>query len=249
MDQSTYQVRLPIFKGPLDLLLHLIEQQELDITAVSLAQVTDQYLDYLRIIENVRPDDLADFIVVAARLMLIKSRALLPQPPKIDEQDDDAGDDLIRQLVEYRRFKQIAQFLSQRDQAGAHMYPRTVPVSRLSQTWTPRLDLGETTLNDLVDALQSLLQQELETDPGLDVVLHTMTIEQKIEQIQASLQLNRVLTFHSLLTNARSKMEIVVTLLAVLEMIRARRIAVNQEHLFGEILISALVPASTTTAQ
>jgi segregation and condensation protein A len=247
MDQPTYQVRLSVFTGPLDLLLHLIEQQELDITAVSLAQVTDQYLDYLRMIECARPDDLADFVVVAARLMLIKSRALLPRPPKIDEQDDDIGDDLVRQLVEYRRFKQIAQFLSERAQTGAHMYPRTVPVSKLSQTWTPKLDLGETTLDDLIGALQSLLQQETETSSDLGVVPHTVTIEQKIEQIQASFCLDRVLTFHSLLTNAASKIEIVVTLLAVLEMVRAHQVTVNQEHLFGEILISPLRPTGATT--
>jgi segregation and condensation protein A len=118
------------------------------------------------------------------------------------------------------------------------MYPRTVPVSKLSQTWTPKLDLGETSLDDLIDALQSLLQEETATEDSLDVVPHTVTIEQKIEQIQASFNLEGVLTFHSLLADTTSRIEIVVTLLAVLEMIRANRVTVNQERPFGEILIS-----------
>ena len=88
MTLPPYQVQLPVFEGPLDLLLHLIEQQELDITVISLAQVTDQYLAYLRIVQEVHPDDLADFVVVAAPLLLIKSRALLPQPPKAAEEQN-----------------------------------------------------------------------------------------------------------------------------------------------------------------
>ena len=243
MEQSSYQVRLAVFEGPLDLLLHLIEQHELDITAISLAQVTDQYLDYLRILETARADDLAEFIVVAARLMLIKSRALLPQPPKADEQDDDIGDDLVRQLVEYRRFKQIAQFLSERTETGAHMYPRTVPVS----SFTPKLDLGQVTLDDLIAALQSMLQAESpETEPSLDIVPNSVTIAEKIEVIQALLGAespDRTLTFHSLLADTASKIEVIVTLLAILEMIRRHRITVSQEHPFGEILISPLKSA------
>lgn len=244
MNQSTYQVRLAVFEGPLDLLLHLIEQQELDITAISLAQVTDQYLDYMRVLETARPDDLAEFIVVAARLMLIKSRALLPKPPKVDEQGDDVGDDLVRQLIEYRRFKQIAQFLSERAQAGTHMYPRAVPAPR----FTPRPDLGDVTLDDLIAALQSLLQAESpQVEPGLDIVPHSVTIEEKIKTIQSYLQaesVGHVLTFRSLVADTASKVEVIVTLLAILEMIRTQQVTVSQEYLFGEILI---IPTSPVT--
>jgi segregation and condensation protein A len=243
--RATYQVRLPVFEGPLDLLLRLIEQQELDITAISLAQVTDQYLAHLTMIKQAQPDDLVDFMVVAARLMLIKSRTLLPQPPKTVEQDDDVGDDLIRQLQEYKRFKQVAQFLLRRMQDSARMYPRTVPVSKLSQTWTPKLDLGETTLDDLMGALQSLLHKEATTEPDLDVIPYTVTIEQKIEQIQARFRGQPTLTFRSLLANATSQIEVIVTLLAILEMIRSQRITVQQEHLFGEIWISETEPIAT----
>jgi segregation and condensation protein A len=101
-----YQVTLPVFEGPLDLLLHLIERQELDITAISLAQVTNQYLEYLGRVSERNPGNLADFLVVAAKLLLIKSRVLLPQPPvPLAPEEEDVGDDLVRQLMEYKRFK------------------------------------------------------------------------------------------------------------------------------------------------
>ena len=96
---TAYRVELEVFAGPLDLLLQLIEQQQMDITAVSLARVTDQYLAYLSLIEERRPDDLAEFIAIAARLLVIKSRALLPQPPRTDDEaEEDIGEDLVRQL-------------------------------------------------------------------------------------------------------------------------------------------------------
>ena len=108
-NNNGYRVNLPVFEGPLGLLLSLIEREELDITKVSLAQVTDQYLAYLEQIEQVRPEILADFLVVAAKLILIKSQALLPRPPVISpEGEADVGDDLVEQLRMYKQFKAAA---------------------------------------------------------------------------------------------------------------------------------------------
>ena len=152
MEQQAYQVQLPVFKGPLDLLLHLIEQQELDITTIALAQVTDQYLAYLQYLHEASPDDLTAFLTVAARLLLLKSRALLPRPPQAMEETEDVGEDLVRQLREYRQFKQIAHYLRERDQDTMHMYPRDLPVSKLVAGWQPKLDLSGTTLEDLPPA-------------------------------------------------------------------------------------------------
>ena len=125
MQQPSYQVQLDVFTGPLDLLLHLIEQQELDITAVSLAQVTDQYLVYITSSHQIAPDELTEFVTIAARLLLLKSQVLLPRPEQKAEEEQDVGDDLVRQLYEYKRFKQIAQLLEQRDEQGLHAYART----------------------------------------------------------------------------------------------------------------------------
>ena len=153
MEQQAYQVQLPAFKGPMDLLLHLIEQQELDITTIALAQVTDQYLAYLQLLQETKPDDLTAFLTVAARLLLLKSRALLPRPPKELEDTEDVGDDLVRQLREYKQFKQIAQFLQERNEDTLHMHPRDLPVSKRVTGWQPKLDLSGTTLGDLTTAL------------------------------------------------------------------------------------------------
>ena len=137
IEQPSYQVQLPVFEGPLDLLLHLIQQQQLDITTIALAQVTDQYLAYLAVRKKAAldspsdqehvSDELAGFLAVAARLLLIKSRALLPRPPAETDEDEDDGQDLVEQLRLYRRFKEMAAYLSERDQESLHMYARTLP--------------------------------------------------------------------------------------------------------------------------
>jgi segregation and condensation protein A len=248
--QPAYQVQLPVFEGPLDLLLHLIQQQELDITTIALAQVTDQYLAHLHALQEVVPDDLTAFLTVAARLLLIKSRALLPRPPvEKEEEEEDVGEDLVRQLREYRRFKQIAQLLQTRTESALHAYPRTLPPSKQVGGWEPRLDLSGTELGDLTAALYALLSEGGEADTGFTVTPHTITIEHKIVQISTSLQAQQSLTFDSLLDDARSKVEIIVTLLALLEMIRDRRVWVRQESVFGTILIEPRDQSQNSAAQ
>ena len=238
MDGPSYQVQLEAFEGPLDLLLHLIELQELDITTIALAQVTDQYLAYLRVVEERRPDELAGFLAIAARLLLIKSRALLPQPPPLLQEEEDVGEDLVRQLREYRRFKQIAEVLRQRDLDGLHMHPRTLPATRFLKV-EPKLDLDGTSLDDLIGALRGLLQST-EVDDRLSVVPLKVTIGQKIQEIDKLLHTRRMLTFDELFESDTSRLEVIVTLLAVLEMIRVRRVQALQDSLFGPISITPL---------
>jgi segregation and condensation protein A len=234
---SEYLVQLEVFSGPLDLLLHLIEQQQLDITAISLARVTDQYLAYLEMVHERRADDLAEFVAIAARLLLIKSRALLPQPAAAEEQEEDIGDDLVRQLREYRRFKQAASLLRERDEAALHMYLRTVPTSKVLNL-EPRLDLGETSLGDMIEALRALLQEEAEAEDVFAVEPYEVTIGQRIDHIEGLLRRRGLIQFEELLGEHSSRLELIVTLLAVLELIRSRSIAVTQPRLFGPISIT-----------
>ncbi|MFL7810859.1 MAG: segregation and condensation protein A [Anaerolineae bacterium] len=235
---SEYLVQLEVFSGPLDLLLHLIEQQQLDITAISLARVTDQYIAYLEMVHERRADDLAEFVAVAARLLLYKSRALLPKPPAAEEPEEDIGDDLIRQLREYRRFKQAASLLRERDEAALHMYLRTVPTARVLNL-EPRLDLGETSLGDVIEALRVLLQEEVEDEDAFAVEPYEVTIGQRIEHIRGLLCQHREIQFQELLGEHSSRLDLIVTLLAVLELIRSRSVTVMQPHLFGPISITA----------
>ena len=232
-----YQVRLPVFEGPLDLLLHLIEREELDITSVSLAQVTDQYLTYLSLMEKPAAEVLADFLVVAAKLLLIKSRALLPQPPgDLSTEEEDVGEDLARQLIEYRRFKRVAESLRRREEAGLRAYLRLAPPPRLERT----LDLEDVTLDDLVAAMRQALSVTLPAPPVSEVVAPvTITIADRIAAIRTALRTSARLSFNRLLAEATSRLEIIVTFLAVLELIKSGHVDVRQDRLFGEIIILA----------
>ncbi|MFO7681675.1 MAG: segregation/condensation protein A, partial [Chloroflexota bacterium] len=131
---TSYKIDLPAFAGPLDLLLHLIDRDEMDITAISLIQVTSQYLRQIEAMKEDRVEHLIDFLVIGARLSLIKSRALLPKIPALpgdEEDDEDLAEALIRQLREYKRFKQAAQWLGEREEAGLRTYLRVAPPPKL----------------------------------------------------------------------------------------------------------------------
>jgi len=230
-----YQVTLPVFEGPLDLLLHLIERQELDITAISLAQVTNQYLEYLARVSERNPDNLADFLVVAAKLLLIKSRVLLPQPPApLQPDEEDLGDDLVRQLVEYKRFKEAARWLERQDERGLHSYVRLAGVPVLERS----ADLGEVSLDDLLAAVRQVLAIKPAMLPVSQAVGPlAVTIGEQMDYIDSRLAAGGALRFQDLLEGAINRLEVIVTLLALLEMIKQLRVKVRQERTFGEILV------------
>ena len=228
-----YQIRLPVFEGPLDLLLHLIEREELDITTIALAQVTDQYLAYLAELERRQAKELADFLVIAAKLLLIKSMALLPRPPALPPESEDVGDDLVRQLQIYKRFKEIAGLLQEREKQGLHGYVRIAPLPRLD----PPLDLGDVTADDLLAAVQEALNALPAPPVGEVVGRVTVTIAEQIAKIESHLTRWRQVRFRQVLSEATTRVEVIVTLLALLELIKQDRVRVSQERLFGEIVI------------
>ncbi len=231
---TSYTVRLPVFEGPLDLLLELIERAELDITKVALAQVTDQYLAYLRRLEVKDPADLASFLVVAARLLQIKSEALLPRPPERSVGEEDPGDALARQLLLYKRFKEAALELGARAEAGMRTYLRRSPPPRAE----PHLDLGNLRLEDLRDALRrSLAATAAEAGLSESVAAPKVHIRQKIRLIFEALRIHGRMTFGSLIQKAQTRLEIVVSFLAVLELIKQRQVQAVQPDLFGDIEI------------
>jgi len=233
-----YTVQLPIFNGPLDLLLQLIEREELDITKVSLAQVTDQFLSYLKVLETLNLGDLADFLAISARLILIKSEALLPRPVERAPGEEDPGEELARQLLAYKKYKQIAAALHEREAANLRTYLRLAPPPKVEE----KLDLSTVTPLDLLEAVRRALALAPDK-PALGTVVAPpkVTIRDQIRLIAGALkaQGGRVV-FQELLANAQSRMEIVVTFLAALELIKRRRIEVRQAELFGEIELVAL---------
>ncbi|HOR00141.1 MAG TPA: segregation/condensation protein A [Anaerolineae bacterium] len=230
--QPEYAVRLESFEGPLDLLLRLIEKAELDITTISLAQVADQYLAYMRQLEEIHPDLLADFLVVAAKLILIKSRALLPRPPQPDEEED-VGDDLVRQLEEYRRFKHASQHLRQREEQGMRSYVRLAPPPAQPRGLTP----GEVSLADLLAAFERVLADTPTVPVSTVVAPVVISIDDKMRAIRSALASSRRVHFTGLLMRAQSRVEVVVTFLAILELIKLGHILAEQDAPFGEIYI------------
>lgn len=236
---ATHSVRLPDFEGPLDLLLQLIEREELDITAISLAQVTDQYLAAIGEMDRQGLGDLTSFLVIAAKLVLIKSRALLPRPPSdTPAPEDDVAADLIHQLEEYRRFKHVAQELAGREEAGQQAYVR-VTTPRPPE---PSFDLSGVTLEALLAAAQEALHALPATPVNSVIARVTITVAEQTARIQDRLGQRGRVSFQEILSEAATRTEVIVTLMALLELLKLDQVTVRQEGLFGPILIEARMP-------
>jgi segregation and condensation protein A len=227
-----YTIQLPVYEGPLDLLLNLIEHAELDITKVSLAEVTDQYLTYIRQIQDRQLEDLASFLVMAARLIQIKSEVLLPRPPLREPGEEDPGDALARQLVAYKKYKQVAILLSEREESGLRSYIRLAPPPFID----PKIDMQEFQLDDLYQAMLEVLKN-VHKMPTFEESVSTprVSVRDKILSIVYSLKDVSQLSFRKLIKTARSRLEIVVSFLAVLELIKQDQVEVRQEEMFGDI--------------
>jgi len=231
-----YQVHLPLFEGPLDLLLHLIEREQLDITKVALAQVTDQYLQYLAVLKEIEAETLTDFLVVAARLLLIKSNALLPKPPPtlLEDEEEDLGDQLARQLSIYKQFKEVARTLGQRELDDLRGFVRLAPPPQIE----PRLSLDDVTVYDLLDAVRWALAVR-PADPGVDEVVPpiTVTIGEQMALIRDRVSARGRLSFTQLLHRSATRLEVIVTFIALLELIKQYVVDVQQDAPFGDIII------------
>ncbi|MCL4394062.1 MAG: segregation/condensation protein A [Chloroflexi bacterium] len=232
-----YSFRLPEtgFEGPLDLLLHLIEHRELDVTRISLAAVADQFLEIVSLPGAIELSALADYLVIAAKLILIKSRLLLPKASSpADEDEQDLGDALVKQLREYKMFKQVAAFLRERERQGLHAYPRFSPPPR-PQPATWRLE--GVTVSDLAMALHRALNLRPTLPQGTLTVPLSVSIDEQIRDIAEMVKRRTRVRFSHLLHAARTRVHVLVTFLAVLEMIKRRQIDARQDKLFGEIVL------------
>ncbi len=234
---GAYTVSLPVFEGPLDLLLQLIERAELDITTVALAQVADQYLAHVRSMEAPDPRALADFVAMAARLLLIKSRALLPRPAMASQEAgadaESDGEALARQLREYQRFRQAAQLLREWQENDRRCFLRLAPAEAPPPPPATRLEHG---IADLIRALERRMQLQLPLEESAPLALQPrLTVADVSQQIVDRLGRQRWFSFEDLLASASNRQELVVTLWAVLELLKRRVIIVDQPALFGPI--------------
>jgi segregation and condensation protein A len=259
-----YQVRLPgfDFEGPLDLLLQLIERKELPITEISLASIAEEYAAYTAQLSEINPGELSEFLVISARLLLIKSAALLPAPPARPGEPVDSSEEareLLEQLREYRRIKEAARFLNKRQEDGWRAYPgqRTglneVQLAQLNQT-LQRLfphrhsgGLHELKLSDMLALVKRRLalqrQEQLKLPLPIDrkELGRSIKIEDRIALMEQKLVGDGRIEFSSLFedgeSNERLELQIIVTFMALLELLRRRAVTARQDELFGEIII------------
>lgn len=233
----TYSLTLPTFTGPLDLLLRLIERSELDITAISVAQVADQYLAHVRSLDEVDPRALAEFVSLAARLLLIKSRALLPRPaaegrPPPEDPDAEA---LARQLREYRRYKQVAALLRAWQEEDRRTFLRLAPVPVELDLAPPPVNH---TLAELIGALQRRLQLALPLDEAAVISLGPrLTVADVVARVRDRLARAPWFSFEDLFGDVVGREDVIVTFWAVLELIKRRAVVVEQRDLFGPISV------------
>ena len=229
---SNYTIATPVYEGPLDLLLQLIERAELDITKLSLAIITDQYLEYIHQLTDLAADEVSAFLVIAAKLLQIKSEALLPRPPQREPGEEDPGEALARQLIVYKRYREIARILNQREEDGLRTYLRVAPPPKLDSSY----DLTGITIDDIAAAAQEIFI-DLNLADALNAVVppSRVTIREKITLITDSLRHQKYVSFRSLVNHENSRLEIVVTFLAMLELIKRHLVRVSQEGLFGDI--------------
>ena len=229
-----YSVTTPVYEGPLDLLLQLIERAELDITSLALAEVTDQYLGHIRSLVNKDADEVSGFLVVAARLLQIKSEALLPRPPIREPGEEDPGQALAQQLILYKLFKDSAYFLREREKLGCHTYLRLAHPPKIEM----KVDLGDMGVADLVAAARNIFREDRTRTPLGDVVTPPkITIREKISLIATRLRELGRTSFQALFNGKPTRMGVVVTFLAMLELVKRHLIRANQEGLFADIAL------------
>jgi segregation and condensation protein A len=232
-----YSVILPEFEGPLDLLLQLIERAELDITRVSLASVADQYLEFVTKPGNIELNGLADYLVLAARLILIKSRSLLPRhETEAEVEVEDSADALARQLRDYRMFKQLAQKLREREQVNIHTYPRRAPAPKPIVTRPTKI--AGLTFKSLLNAFKRTMDAAPQLPAGMMVEPLRISIHHRIARIRELTSVTERVQFTALLQEATTRVEIIVTFLAILESLKRKLIFVEQDDMFGEIYLS-----------
>ncbi len=237
MEANDYKVRLEIFEGPLDLLLYLIKKDELDIHSISIERITRQYLDYINTFKLLNIDLASEFIVMAANLMYLKSRTLLPrvdQPPEEDAEEDDPRWELIRQLIEYKKFKDAAGFLSLREMEQEGRFAHHPDQQAPPQEPAP---LAEVSIFDLIRAFQNVLKRFEESHDFGDIIDDRYTVADKIEFLLDRFQPGEARRFEDLFQSATTKAEVIVTFLAMLELMKLNQFVVRQDQLLGEIVI------------
>ncbi len=234
-----YRVNLEVFQGPLDLLLHLIEKQELNIYDIPISDITEQYLSYIKNIEELNLDNACDFLVMAATLLSIKAKMLLPKPKKSDdnnaEDEEDPRDVLVQHLLNYKKVKEAAGFLKELEKEQRKKLTRPIDKEQFICHLFPDTPVVGLGIKELMQALEKLMKDESNN-------IHLIQKKEYFIEDQMKLILSKThkanrIIFKDLFINKPSILEIIVTFLALLELVKQRKILVIQEEIFGQITI------------
>jgi segregation and condensation protein A len=237
-ENNTYTVRLEMFEGPLDLLLHLIKKNKLNVTDIPIALITGQYLEYLKLMRVLNLDIAGEYLLMAATLLHIKSKMLLPTSSRGEEEEGepDPRAELVRRLLEYQQYKEAAFELERRPLLDRDVFSRTVSQEREE----PEEERVEANLFELLEAFRLVLEKaKLETFH--EITLEPITLEEKIQEILFLLEREkRSMAFHTLFPEQASRRMVVVTFLAILELVKAKAVRIFQAFPFEAIRISLL---------
>jgi len=232
-----YKIKLEIFEGPLDLLLYLVKKDHLNIYDIPIAKVTDQYLAYLELMKLLDLNIAGEFLVMAATLMQIKSKLLLPaQVEENQEEEEDPRAELVRRLLEYEKFKEVAESLRQRELGQQEVFKRPKPIDQ-AELPAERVIYFEASIFDLISAFSKALE-EVPKEVFYEVFKDEFTIEEKVHQILHLLLERQNVALSELFMAAKNKIEVIVTFLSILELIRMKEIVAIQKGLFEDIEIT-----------
>lgn len=221
------------FEGPLDLLLNLIEERKLNITEIALAEVTEQFMAYIKQLEHIDPTSLADFLSIAAKLLVIKSKAILPTL-EIEQEEDDAGFDLEGRLLLYKQFKEVGKYLKILDSKKNQSFLREITFEERTNFYPDPDVTTETLYKSILVVLSGL--RELDALPKAKIK-EAISIQEKIDQLRNLLEVQVETKLSDLLKSAKNKSEIIITFLALLELIKQKILVVDQEAMFADINI------------
>ncbi|HQL89031.1 MAG TPA: segregation/condensation protein A [Syntrophales bacterium] len=240
----SYEVKLDIFEGPLDLLLYLIRKNEIDIYNIPMALITEQYLEHLEMMKALNLDLAGEYLVLAATLIHIKSRMLLPveEGPAGPEEEQDPRAELVRQLLEYQAFKEAALSLDKRRMLDRDVFKRVVSVDEVPDE--PEEAMMEVSLFDLIEAFKQVVGR-LDKEDLLEIDTERISLSDRINEILEELEREKSLSFTDLLKAGRTRKSIIYTLLAILELMKMRVVRAFQSDPFGPIRIFPAVEEST----
>jgi segregation and condensation protein A len=232
-----YTFRLEGFEGPLDLLLHLIQKNELDIFNIPIALVTEQYLEYLQLMKVLNLDIAGEYLLMASTLLHIKSKMLLPKSLEEGEEEEDPRAELVRRLLEYQKYKQAALDLEKRPLLDRDVFIRLVTAESEEEPEAERIEVD---LFELLEAFRKVLER-VKPEAVHEVILEHLSVEDKIQEIMGLLEKeNRSMAFHRLFPEQASRRVVVITLLAILELVKMKRIRIFQLAPFETIRISPM---------